>query len=79
MNMNMVSRIFLLLLLDNLLVTCAKISSPSGGPRDKMPPVVVKSVPENSARNFRGKLIYCTFNEYVTLDNINEKLWFHLR
>ncbi len=56
-----------------LISACAKISSPSGGPRDTEPPVVVKSNPLNSSRNFRGKNISVTFNEYVVLDNINEK------
>ena len=56
-----------------LIGACAKISTPSGGPRDRMPPVVVKSVPENGAKNFRGKSIAITFDEYVALDKINEK------
>ncbi len=52
---------------------CAKISTPSGGPRDRTPPVVIKSIPENGAKNFRDKNISIIFNEYVVLDNINEK------
>jgi len=52
---------------------CAKVSSPTGGPKDKLPPVVVKCVPENGSRNFRGNKIAVTFNEYVVLDKINEK------
>lgn len=56
-----------------LIWSCAKISAPSGGPKDKEPPVVVKSVPENGSRNFRGKKLIITFNEYVVLDKINEK------
>lgn len=74
MTRNMVSRIFLLLLFDALLVTCAKISTPSGGPRDKLPPVLVKSEPENSAKNFKENSFIVTFDEFVTLDNINDKL-----
>jgi hypothetical protein len=52
---------------------CAKISSPSGGPRDRLPPVAVKSVPAMGARNFRGNKIEILFDEYVVLDNINDK------
>lgn len=52
---------------------CAKISSPTGGPRDTEPPVVLKSVPENGARNFRGNRIVISFDEYLVLDRINEK------
>ncbi|HUX56838.1 MAG TPA: Ig-like domain-containing domain [Bacteroidales bacterium] len=56
-----------------LMGACAKISSPSGGPKDKQPPVVIKTVPENGAKNFMGKSFAITFDEYVVLDNINEK------
>ena len=69
----MITRLFLISLLGVLLFNCAKISSPTGGQRDRKPPVVVKSNPLNGARNFRGKKIEIEFNEYVVLDNINDK------
>lgn len=53
--------------------SCAKVNSPTGGTRDKLPPVVVKSIPGNGTKNFFGKKIIITFNEYVVLDKINEK------
>lgn len=56
-----------------LIAACAKISSPTGGPRDKEPPYVVKSIPVNSAINFKEKRIAITFNEYVVLDKITDK------
>jgi uncharacterized protein (DUF2141 family) len=56
-----------------IIAACAKISAPSGGPRDREPPVVVKSTPENGTKNFKGNEVSITFNEYVTLDKINEK------
>ena len=52
---------------------CAKMSSPSGGPRDRNIPVIIKSLPENGATSFRGKEIIVTFNEYVVLEQITEK------
>jgi hypothetical protein len=56
-----------------LIAACAKISSPTGGPRDKEPPYVVKSMPVNGAINFKEKRITITFNEYVILDKITDK------
>jgi hypothetical protein len=56
-----------------LITGCAKISSPTGGPRDKLPPVVIKSVPVNKSVNYRNQSIVITFDEYVVLDNINDK------
>lgn len=57
----------------SILCSCAKISAPTGGLRDKLPPVVVKSEPGNGSVNFRGKRLEITFNEYVVLDNITDK------
>jgi uncharacterized protein (DUF2141 family) len=54
-------------------IACAKISAPSGGPRDRKPPVVEESRPLNGTKNFHGKKIEVTFDEFVVLDNINEK------
>lgn len=56
-----------------LAVSCAKVSSPSGGAKDKEPPVVLKSEPLNGQTRFRDKKITITFNEFVTLDKISEK------
>ena len=48
---------------------CAKISSPTGGPRDTTPPKVVKMTPENQSVRFQDKQIRIFFDEYVTLNN----------
>jgi uncharacterized protein (DUF2141 family) len=63
-------------LLSTLLIItggCAKISAPSGGPRDKLPPVVLKTEPENGSKNFHGNRVEIFFDEYVVLDKISEK------
>ncbi len=52
---------------------CAKISNPSGGPRDRTPPVVLETMPAVGAKNFKGKSIIITFDEYVTLNSITDK------
>jgi hypothetical protein len=56
-----------------LAAACAKISAPTGGLRDRKPPVVMESIPVNRAVNFNGKKVEITFDEFITLDNINEK------
>lgn len=65
--------LFFLIVISLLAFGCAKMSSPSGGPRDRDIPVIVKSVPENGSTSFRGKEIIVTFNEYVALEQITEK------
>jgi uncharacterized protein (DUF2141 family) len=52
---------------------CAKQATPTGGPKDVTPPVMVKSVPPVGTTNFKGKTINITFDEYFNLDKVNEK------
>lgn len=73
MHEKIIARLFLCTALIVTIGACAKINAPSGGQRDRTPPVVVKSYPVNGARNFKGKKLEIVFNEYVVLDNINEK------
>lgn len=52
-----------------LLAGCAKISAPTGGPKDTTPPKVVNVEPEDGAVRFQSKEIRILFDEYVTLNN----------
>ncbi|MBE0674710.1 MAG: Ig-like domain-containing protein, partial [Bacteroidales bacterium] len=56
-----------------LAAACAKQGAPSGGPKDTTPPEVIKTEPQNGATNFTGKTITISFDEFVTLDKIQEK------
>ncbi|MGN0235153.1 MAG: Ig-like domain-containing domain [Paludibacteraceae bacterium] len=47
---------------------------PQGGPKDTVPPRIVKEQPLNQSVNFHGKKIEITFNEYLQLDNIQQHL-----
>ena len=57
-----------------LLVACASIGSPEGGPRDYTPPQVVKSSPEAGALNFKGQKVEITFDEIVNLKDQQKKV-----
>ena len=48
---------------------CANVVSPTGGPKDTVPPIVLEAIPENQSTNFQDKEIHITFDEYVTLNN----------
>ncbi|HNX66075.1 MAG TPA: Ig-like domain-containing protein [Bacteroidales bacterium] len=61
------------MLLAAVALSCARQSSPTGGPRDKQPPVVLSSQPENGSKFFRSNSFEVTFDEYIVLDKINEK------
>ena len=67
--------VFRLLLLTVVLFTgCAKIVTPTGGPKDVTPPAITKEVPANGCNNFKGNTIKITFNEFVTLNNTFENV-----
>jgi hypothetical protein len=51
-----------------VLYSCANIIPPTGGPRDSLPPVLIKAEPADSSLHFNANRITLTFNEYVQLD-----------
>ena len=46
---------------------CANIMTPEGGPKDTIPPVIVKLEPDNFTTNFKAKKVYIEFNEFVQI------------
>lgn len=54
-------------------ISCAKVVSPSGGPKDTKPPQVVKSLPENLSTCFDSKTATITFNEFIQLRDISNQ------
>lgn len=61
--------VIILLYFSYLFFGCAKIGSPTGGPKDETPPVMVWSEPENYTTNFDGKRVEVEFDEYIQLKN----------
>ena len=53
---------------------CAKRGSPSGGPVDSIPPVLINASPKINSTNFDSKEIRLTFDEFVKLDKVDEQL-----
>lgn len=54
--------------------SCANIGSPSGGPKDSIPPVVVKTIPGLRSTGYQGKDVRFTFDEYILPDAIGENM-----
>lgn len=48
---------------------CASMQSPTGGPKDSIPPGIVNEVPKNYTKNFAAKKVEIEFNEFVKLSN----------
>ena len=66
------SKIFLFGIPLLLLINCARVASPPGGPKDETPPEIKKSSPQNHSVNFKDKVIDISFDEYIRFDNINQ-------
>ncbi len=61
--------IFLLILACLVCLSCAKQSSPMGGPTDEDPPKLISSLPADQSTAIQPEEIVLTFDEYVGLDN----------
>jgi len=67
--------VFLFLLsLPVLLQNCAQVASPPGGKKDTLAPKLVESTPKNRQLNYQGKTVELLFDEYVTAENLQQKL-----
>ena len=53
---------------------CAAIGNPDGGPYDETPPKITNTHPENGATGYDGHKVTIDFNEFIKLENANEKV-----
>jgi uncharacterized protein (DUF2141 family) len=53
---------------------CAQIGSPTGGPRDSIPPVLVNAIPQLLNTSFTGNKITLFFNEYVDVQDVQNNV-----
>lgn len=57
-----------------VVIGCASIGSPDGGPFDEEPPVVLGSTPLPGALGVTDRKIVISFNEYIKLEKASEKI-----
>lgn len=53
---------------------CARRGTPTGGPKDNTPPVLLKAEPENLTTEFKAKKIKLYFDEYIKLEDVQNQL-----
>ena len=56
------------------IINCAKKASPTGGPKDTIPPVLISASPKLNTTFFDKEEVKFIFNEYVTLNDIDKQL-----
>ncbi|HEX4877360.1 MAG TPA: Ig-like domain-containing protein [Chitinophagaceae bacterium] len=68
--------LFILFAIQKIVVLsgCANIVPPAGGPRDSIPPLLLKAEPGDSSLNFKGNKVTFTFDEFVDVQNVSENL-----
>ena len=57
-----------------LLVACANLGTPDGGPYDEEPPKIIGTSPKFGSINSKSKKIVLMFDENIKLDNPSEKV-----
>lgn len=65
---------FLYIILFFSVINCAKKASPTGGPKDTIPPVLISASPKLNTTFFDKEEVKFIFNEYVQLDDIDKQL-----
>ncbi|MGM0612546.1 MAG: Ig-like domain-containing protein [Bacteroidota bacterium] len=63
-----------LLFLALIVSACATMVPPQGGPRDEDPPEVVETNPPNKTANIEPGQVEITFNEFVTLSDVQNQV-----
>jgi hypothetical protein len=65
---------FLLIIISVVLYSCASVIAPTGGKRDNIAPKLKSSYPLSQAMNYKEQKISLEFDEYITIDNLQQKL-----
>lgn len=71
---NSLFKFLLVLMIASAFFDCARRGTPTGGPKDTIPPVLIKTIPANETVNFTEKQIKIYFDEYIKLKDVNKKL-----
>ncbi len=67
--------VVVMLFLSAFFSRCASILSPTGGPRDTIPPVIVAMTPDNFTTDFSAKKIYIEFDEFVQIKDQQKEFY----
>lgn len=62
------------IILYTLVASCAKQGTPTGGPKDTIPPNLLVSIPNDQTINFKGTDLYFEFDEKINADKLKQQL-----
>ncbi|MGY5355507.1 Ig-like domain-containing protein [Wenyingzhuangia sp. IMCC45467] len=64
----------LFVILALFLTSCARMGSPTGGPKDSIPPVMAIAKPANKTTSFNSEKVIILFDEYIKFEKLNSQL-----
>lgn len=65
---------FVILALIMYVSSCANQGSPSGGPRDTIPPTLLEANPPHKSKNYKKQVFEFTFDERINADQLRTKM-----
>jgi uncharacterized protein (DUF2141 family) len=68
------SKLLYLFFILSILASCARKGTPTGGPKDSIPPILLKAIPLNETVNFTENKIKIYFDEYIKLKDVKTQL-----
>jgi len=57
-----------------LIMSCARIGTPTGGPKDEKPPISISATPDFRSIHFKENKIKINFDEYIKFKDLNKQL-----
>jgi uncharacterized protein (DUF2141 family) len=73
-NLNMSKRYYFILLILVIISSCARVGTPTGGPKDEKPPISIHATPDFESIRFKENKIKIYFDEYIKFKDLNKQL-----
>lgn len=67
-------KLLLLITVVSIATSCATRGTPTGGPKDSIPPVMIDAIPNIESIHFKSNKIKIEFDEFVKLENVSTAL-----
>jgi hypothetical protein len=67
-------RYYFILLILVIISSCARVGTPTGGPKDEKPPISIHATPDFESIRFKENKIKIYFDEYIKFKDLNKQL-----
>ncbi len=67
-------KFLIVFVLSGIFLNCARRGTPTGGPKDSIPPILTKAIPNIESVNFDETKIKIYFDEYIKLKDVKKRL-----